>query len=367
MDVKISKGKEKRICQVTRMRIMDLPLVIMIDILSRLPIKSIFRCKCVCKVWYNILYPDPLFVSMYEKRSLKFPCILLLEGIGEHSLLELKEGYHYYYGRSIRPIPLIPKFHYPPGRVSLVGSCNGLICLLNDSMYIEKHSIYISNPLLGEYFEVKLPKREISVNQVTYGFCFSEVSREYKVLRLVVREHIHVSELKIYTLGVGEKWRNVGEIPCPTRYKFGQVIVNGALHWMYHEENDKIYSFGIETEKIKSLPAPPGLGTPPWILKLAEYGVAESWTKDTIMVNSLPRDFNGFNINPILIWKDGEILIQNFRCLASYRPESKRFIRVKVYGDVSAATRYIPSFYSLKTIMGENFQVTNVYPKPKIL
>ncbi|KAH0668514.1 hypothetical protein KY289_023007 [Solanum tuberosum] len=363
MDVKISKGKEKRICQVTRMRIMDLPLVIMIDILSRLPIKS-----------------------------LKFPCILLSEGIGEHSLLELKEGYHYYYGRSTRPIPLIPKFHYPPGRVSLVGSCNGFICLLNDSMYIEKHSVYISNPLLGEYFEVKLPEREISVNQVTYGFCFSEVSREYKVLRLVVREHIHVSELKIYTLGVGQKWRNVGEIPCPTRYKFGQVIVNGALHWMYHEESDRIYSFDIETEKIKSLPAPPGLGTPPWILKLAEvgnclcltddksrwstnidiwwmkeYGVAESWTKDTIMVNSLPRAFNRFNINPILIWKDGEILIQNFRCLASYRPESKRFIRVKVYGDVSAATRYIPSFYSLKTIMGDNFQVTNVYPKTKIL
>ena len=69
--------------------ILDLPLVIMIAILSRLSIKPIFRCKAVCKLWYDLLSPDPLFVKMYQTRSLNFPYILHLDGQYNPSLLEL--------------------------------------------------------------------------------------------------------------------------------------------------------------------------------------------------------------------------------------------------------------------------------------
>ena len=100
---------------------------------------------------------------------------------------------------------------------------------------------------------------------------------------------------------------------------------------------------------------------------MKEYGIAESWTKISILVDSIPLGMVNFNFEPILIWKDGEILIQSRDKLASYNPEMKTFRMVDVYGDVTAATRYIPSFYSLKTIMGDNFQVTNVYPKTKIV
>lgn len=57
-----------------------------------------------------------------------------------------------------------------------------------------------------------------------------------------VQDHTKVSELEIYTLGVGVEWRYVGEISCPVLYNFGEVNVNGALHWMDREENDRIYS-----------------------------------------------------------------------------------------------------------------------------
>uniref|UniRef100_M1CCQ4 Class S F-box protein n=1 Tax=Solanum tuberosum TaxID=4113 RepID=M1CCQ4_SOLTU len=162
-----------------------------------------------------------------------------------------------------------------------------------------------------------------------------KASGKYKVLRFVARKVTKVSELEVYTLGVGEKWRNVGEISCPVWYKFDKVKSNGALHWMDSEKNDTIYSFVIETEKVKSLPAPPGLVTPPWNLKLVElgnylcltdyyntsstnidiwwmkeYGVSESWTKEIILVDSVPRGMVHINFEPILMWKDGEILIQ---------------------------------------------------------
>ncbi|XP_059315542.1 F-box protein At3g07870-like [Lycium ferocissimum] len=196
----------------------------------------------------------------------------------------------------------------------LIGSCNGFICLLHGSTYDENHSVYINNPLLGEYFKLELPEWDKSVCRVAYAFCFSEASGKYKVLRLVVREfrgRPEVSELEVYTLGVDENWRNVGQVPCRELYEFRKVYVNGALHWMDQGKNDSIYSFNIGTEKLKSLPPPPGLRTQWWCSKLVElgnclcltdycrqrvdiwrmkeYGIAESWTKDSILVSLSQR------------------------------------------------------------------------------
>ncbi|KAG5605962.1 hypothetical protein H5410_027454, partial [Solanum commersonii] len=91
MDIKSSFCEERRVSHV--MRIMDLPWVIMVNILSRLSFKLIFLCRTICKIWYILLTSDPLFVNI--------------------------------------PIHLTPKFHFPPGRVILVGSCNGFIFFLN--------------------------------------------------------------------------------------------------------------------------------------------------------------------------------------------------------------------------------------------
>lgn len=76
-----------------------------------------------------------------------------------------------------------------------------------------------------------------------------------------------------------------------------------------------------------------------------EYGIDESWTGDRISTDYIPLD------------------------LVSYNPKQKKFKKVNVYGVGNETTRYIgiPSFYSLKTIMGESFQVPNVYPKTEIV
>ncbi|KAG5603709.1 hypothetical protein H5410_025201 [Solanum commersonii] len=94
---------------------------------------------------------------------------------------------------------------------------------------------------------------------------------------------------------------------------------------------------------------------------MKEYWVSESWTKDRILVDSIPRGMVDFNFQPILMWKDGEILIHGRTKLASYNPKMKSFMLVNVYSEVTTAIIYIPSFYSLKTIMGDDFQLRNVY------
>ncbi|KAG5574298.1 hypothetical protein H5410_054432 [Solanum commersonii] len=116
-------------------------------------------------------------------------------------------------------------------------------------MYDINTSIYISNSLLGEYFNFKWPKLEKSVCRVVCGFCFSDVSRQYKLVKSVTRKfgvRSEISELEVYTFGVDKKWRNS----------------------------------------------------------------PESWTKDRICIDQY-RDFIHFcRYISILTWKDGEILIQ---------------------------------------------------------
>ncbi|XP_070043180.1 F-box protein At3g07870-like [Nicotiana tomentosiformis] len=333
--------KRRRAYEVT---IMDLPTAIMVEILSRLPIKPIFHAK-----------------SHVSNKITYFPCILFSVNCLKASILELKAGYDYYSLPRNRHVMLSPKFHLPPPKPNIgglyepalekIGSCNWFICMLDGDKYDENHSIYISNPLLGEYFKVRLPKYEKRVRHVAYAFCFSEGSRQYKVLRSVVRSRPKVSELEVYTLGVDEKWRNAGKAPYPLCGSFRlSANVNGALHWLDDERTKKsasIYSFNIATEEMK------------------EYGIAESWIKDRILMDSILPGIPRSNFIPIIIWKDGEILMQSEYAaqLVSYNPKEKKFRKVNVYGNGSAATRYIPSFFSLKTIVGDSFQVSNVYPK----
>ncbi|WMV09685.1 hypothetical protein MTR67_003070 [Solanum verrucosum] len=197
----------RKISPVTMM--LDLPTVVMIEILSRLTIKSIFCCKMVCKLWYLLLTSDPLFINMYHlKRSSDFPSILLSINESVRLLVELKAD-----DSHPKAIVLSPMFHLPSpkfswGSMTLIGSCNGFLCLSSGRRYDIDHRIYISNPILGEYFEVKLPEWEKKIWRVSYGFCFSKASSQFKVLRSVVTKSVgspEVSKLEVYTLGANEK------------------------------------------------------------------------------------------------------------------------------------------------------------------
>lgn len=46
----------------------DLPVPIMVDILSRLPVKTFIRCKCVCKEWLDLI-SDSYFANRHISRS----------------------------------------------------------------------------------------------------------------------------------------------------------------------------------------------------------------------------------------------------------------------------------------------------------
>ncbi|PHT68201.1 hypothetical protein T459_27688 [Capsicum annuum] len=119
---------------------------------------------------------------------------------------------------------------------------------------------------------------EVHVDYLPLPHRQSEAFGQCNVLRLVVRnsgDDLHAPELEIYTLGDDEKWRNMGQVSCHLWYHFGNVNVNGSLHWIDGENLmslASISSFNIGTEEVNPLLAPPGLKTTSFGLTLVELG-----------------------------------------------------------------------------------------------
>ncbi|PIA61324.1 hypothetical protein AQUCO_00300694v1 [Aquilegia coerulea] len=121
------------------------PDEVILQILARLPIKPLFRFKCVCKLWYK--FPsNKYFIQLYNQVSLSNPMVLVeimksfyvqsgyicvdrLRGVSEFSLEFLKD------------------------RVKVRASCNGLLCCASVP---NKGVYYVCNPMTRDY--IMLPR-----------------------------------------------------------------------------------------------------------------------------------------------------------------------------------------------------------------
>ncbi|KAI9090914.1 hypothetical protein K1719_028399 [Acacia pycnantha] len=112
-----------------------LPFEIIINIVKRLPIKSIVRFQCVCKEWKN-LFKAPSFIAEHLHHSdRKNPFLLLHEWAYE------RRGFMYtdeHWSNSLRlldhkmetiEVLSIPSIGSFGDRLEIIGSCNGLLCV----------------------------------------------------------------------------------------------------------------------------------------------------------------------------------------------------------------------------------------------
>ncbi|KAE9456235.1 hypothetical protein C3L33_11862, partial [Rhododendron williamsianum] len=174
---------------------------------------------------------------------------------------------------SIRPRnarkEFITKINLPKGPnipCNIINSCNGLLCLFDESDFgpCSDGPICICNPLLGEL--VTLPKspsvRPMSELLSCAAFGYSPMTNQYKVVRsfrsfvigpVTDRE---MCEAEIYTLGEGS-WRSIGKIPTMVQSSSFNAFLNGSLHWLSHTlSEDFIYCFDFGSEQFRAVPEP---------------------------------------------------------------------------------------------------------------
>ncbi|PIA27953.1 hypothetical protein AQUCO_07400058v1 [Aquilegia coerulea] len=122
------------------------------NILPRLPVKSIFRFRCVCKRWGSLLTADSIF-SLQKPLSLKPPSGLAYWNEKRLSFLST-DG---------RPMSVPdPKLSFLGEFVSVTNSCNGLICgfYVREGIWPE---IYVCNPVTKQVRSTRTPKRGLIV------------------------------------------------------------------------------------------------------------------------------------------------------------------------------------------------------------
>ncbi|XP_059635339.1 F-box protein At3g07870-like [Cornus florida] len=344
------------------------------DILSRLPIKTLTRCTCVCKLWRNIAR-DPRFIhsQLNSRSSQQNPSFILCTTLWFDSafrsqiyFLEHNETLGYTCEKVSFSIPDLKEFRS-------ISSCNGLLCLVDR---MNRDPIYICNPFTRCC--TKLPIRidpPQNIGGLVMGFGFNPTRNEYKLVEIINSSGpfmVSESTVYVYTLGDGF-WRNKGNVPYvilsqQLALASSEAFLCGALHWLCLFPAKHIASFDIANELFGVIPYPEmvvdgggGLSLVVlggclsimdssfhehidlWIMK--DYGVKESWVKSfSIRFHLVGWDIIKY-VRTLCVQGNGELLmLHNNQALLSYSPRAMTLRKLRIAG--------LPSWFEMVNHVG---------------
>ncbi|KAH7861973.1 hypothetical protein Vadar_033194 [Vaccinium darrowii] len=287
---------------------------------------------------------SPIFVDNHMKSSTRRnPNLILTDN-------KCREGYNlntlYFVQNEETPN------HYTCNKVSLeipgfqefrvMGSCNGLICLVHPTT---RYEIHVCNPCTGEHIKIPPPVSMLDrPSDIVVGFGVIPMTNKYKVLAIVdfpIHSDFNHLQRKVFVYTLGDTtWKPLQEnSPVP---RLGQsawkAFVNGALHWVSNAQ--LIVSFNMETEKFKVIPRPElELGRGSFSLRafdgklnilntsfgdrieiwvMHDYGVVESWTR-TFTINEQNIGRNIRDVEIVCFLEDWNVLmVYDHRALLRY-------------------------------------------------
>ncbi|KAM3702035.1 hypothetical protein ACJW30_05G222100 [Castanea mollissima] len=229
---------------------------VMIDILRRLPLKSLLRSRCVCK-WWNHLISEPLFISNYTLCNSQHQ----VSGFYMQKFLFLSMN------PELRFIPCTGQIDAAPSPslsfiedengVCINHSCNGLLlCSSFRCCLEEERKYYICKPTTRQYKPLPRPACN-TVNGISIAFD-PKRSPHYKVICIcghdLLAKHC---QIKIYNSYEGCSWRDSGNpFVVLDEFLFNRgVFWKGALHWV--GKGKFSLGFDVERELLFTTPMPP--------------------------------------------------------------------------------------------------------------
>ncbi|KAL2489165.1 F-box/kelch-repeat protein [Forsythia ovata] len=206
-----------------------LPQEIITEILLRLPVKSLLKFRCVSKLWLSLI-STPGFMKTHLKISSNnniYSHNNLIVGCSSDSLDlftcplfdEIDEN------PSMETVPFDYPLLDPVSKLRIVGSCNGLVCLV-----LGLNTVIILNPATRKSRE--LPISSTNVFDTEYGFAYDESNDNYKVVESgwTIGD---LDEFKTHVRVYSSRTDSCRIIKGPAGFVFSGcgVFVNGAIHW----------------------------------------------------------------------------------------------------------------------------------------
>ncbi|XP_024984658.1 F-box/kelch-repeat protein At3g23880-like isoform X2 [Cynara cardunculus var. scolymus] len=247
-----------------------IPDELIVEILSRLPSKSLLRFRSVCKSWLSLISSTEFRLMHFHNFNKPNPRHLLRR----FELRENKEVYTVHLDDQHFTVDAEAPIKFPFKIVGpdiycykIIGCCNGVVCLCNANTTDEE--VILWNPSVRRNITLVPP---IFPNNYWYelilvlGFGYDTTSDDYKVVRVAndglfffARPHV-----EIYTVKTAV-WRAVtfpDDLRCfsilPNQ---SQVFFNGSLHWiacdpMLEVSDYSIMTFDMSTELFGEIQLP---------------------------------------------------------------------------------------------------------------
>ncbi|CAO2169505.1 unnamed protein product [Urochloa humidicola] len=197
------------------------------------------------------------------------------------------------------------------GRVRLVGTCNGLLCLHDHTTYsrFSSSKVTVTNPVTGDTVALPpVPPRwawaQFARGPGHYSFGFHPETKLHKVMYIPRGEHrSSLESLLVFTLGGNTGWREV-PVPVPGAcfdLLCEPVSVAGATYWLAAGTGGRVTALDLgEDERVTSLDAPPAMAPAP----------ARSASRDTSWRLTKVRASLGVVVSlPAMFWRQVEVWV----------------------------------------------------------
>ncbi|WCJ25552.1 F-box and associated interaction domains-containing protein [Euphorbia peplus] len=238
----------------------QLPLEIIIDILSRLPVKPLFRLKCVCKSWLSLISNNPEFAKIHLRYATQDTTINRYKLFLSTYPFQSIDHDDYCYGDNV----VKRELRYPnpatetADDLEFIGSCNGLIAIAVNS---NSNYITVWNPTTGDSRELPASTSSISGDQVFSGFGYDSHLDDYKVVRGVTYPSGGDVKMEVFNLK-SDRWRSIEDLHSNIFLNSSSISINGFMHWLVPLENDPnpklgIISFDLANEKFLEMVSVP--------------------------------------------------------------------------------------------------------------
>ncbi|KAK1367171.1 putative F-box domain-containing protein [Heracleum sosnowskyi] len=304
------------------------------EILSRLPVKILLRCRCVSKPWCSLI-DSPRFVKAHIKWSIE---------CNTNSGLIVSDGILYSVNFDFLDNATVVEIDQPLKSLlydsTIMGSCNGLHCLLTP-----KSGMFAWNPATRKCKKLAPAPtdllRPFKYSQASmYGFGYDGVNDDYKVLSVLQPAHA-VDGYKVLVYGMKtDSWKRLQNLPSHFQNIGAWCIYSsGALHWLViktvgQESCISIFAVDLGVEKYREVPMPkvqhkdinemglvifdrslclleyhPHIRVDVWVMN--DYGVENSWCKlFTVEHKKVIRNYC-MSVIPIAYSKNrGDVLLQ---------------------------------------------------------
>ncbi|KAL6144493.1 hypothetical protein ACLB2K_055185 [Fragaria x ananassa] len=257
----------------------NIPEEIVIDILLRLPSKSLVRFTCVCKSWQDLIRSSSFARSHLNRNTARRSHRYLYAY--HRSTTDHEPAKHYQHSLfSIETFEPCLNLRHPlwtGKQFRIYGSCNGLLCI-SDKNLRSNSPICIWNPsiqkfrvlpnigtplrLKSTYRLIWNPIRKscIRKSHARLSFGFDPQLNDYMVVRIVESELSNLVEVvEVYTLSTNS-WKRIRVTPPWSNSIYihmGSAFLNGIEYWTAKTcSGYKIAAFDTRSKQFQELMVP---------------------------------------------------------------------------------------------------------------